>query len=209
MSEDDKLFNFVSGLQPWAQLELKRQKVSDLLATLVAADALVDFKPTGGSRDEGIGKKFQGSKGSNRDGKEKQFHGSKPTKKFGNFRAGSISRFADVAKSGCFLCKGPHRARDCPMKAKVSAMMASEDQEQGEEMPIARASTLQILGALRAGSSVYEKADLMHVPCVVNGRRISALVDTGATHNFVSKEMALELGLKTGIDTSKVKAVNS
>ena len=24
MSEEDKLFNFMSGLQPWAQLELKR-----------------------------------------------------------------------------------------------------------------------------------------------------------------------------------------
>ena len=49
----------------------------------------------------------------------------------------------------------------------------------------------------------------MYVPCVVNGRKVLALIDTGATHSFVSKGMALELGLKTGIHNSKIKAVNS
>ena len=49
----------------------------------------------------------------------------------------------------------------------------------------------------------------MYVPCVVNGRAVSALVDTGATHNFVSNGMALELGLKTRINSGKIKAVNS
>ena len=44
MSEEDKLFNFVSGLQPWAQLELKRQVVHNLHAAMSAVDALVDYK---------------------------------------------------------------------------------------------------------------------------------------------------------------------
>ena len=50
---------------------------------------------------------------------------------------------------------------------------------------------------------------LVYVPCLVNGRMVSALVDTGSTHNFVSNRVALELGLKTRINTGKVKAVNS
>ena len=44
MLEDDKLFNFMFGLQPWAQLELKRQAVCDLPTVMSAADAFVDYK---------------------------------------------------------------------------------------------------------------------------------------------------------------------
>ena len=44
MSEDDKLFNFTSGLQTWAQAELRRQGVRDLPSAIAAAEGLVDFK---------------------------------------------------------------------------------------------------------------------------------------------------------------------
>ena len=44
MSEEDKLFNFMPGLQPWAQVELRRQNVKDLPSAIAAADSLVDFK---------------------------------------------------------------------------------------------------------------------------------------------------------------------
>ena len=47
MSEEDKLFNFVSRLQAWAQTELRRQGVKDLPATMEATDCLVDYKPLG------------------------------------------------------------------------------------------------------------------------------------------------------------------
>ena len=47
MSQEDKLFNFVSGLQAWAQTELRRQGVKDLSATTEAADCLVDYKLLG------------------------------------------------------------------------------------------------------------------------------------------------------------------
>ena len=47
MSEEDKLFNFVSGLQAWAQKELTRQGVKDFPAAMAAADCLVDYKLLG------------------------------------------------------------------------------------------------------------------------------------------------------------------
>ena len=46
MSKEDKLFNSMFGLQPWAQLELKRQVMRDLHVALSAIDALVDYKYT-------------------------------------------------------------------------------------------------------------------------------------------------------------------
>ena len=42
MFKVDKLFNFMSGLQGWAQTELRRQGVQDL--PLAIADCLVDYK---------------------------------------------------------------------------------------------------------------------------------------------------------------------
>ena len=46
MSEVDKLFNFMSRLQGWAQTELKRQGVQDLPSAMAAVDCLFDYKVT-------------------------------------------------------------------------------------------------------------------------------------------------------------------
>ncbi|RVW29301.1 Retrovirus-related Pol polyprotein from transposon 17.6 [Vitis vinifera] len=47
MSGEDKLFNFMSGLQGWAQTELRRQGVHDLPAAMATADCLVHYKMGG------------------------------------------------------------------------------------------------------------------------------------------------------------------
>ena len=47
MSEEDKLFNFMSGLQGWAQTEFRRQGVRDLPVAMAAANCLVDYKMGG------------------------------------------------------------------------------------------------------------------------------------------------------------------
>ena len=49
MSNDDKLFNFMSGLQGWTQTELQRQGVWDLSNAMVVVDCLMDYKLGGGT----------------------------------------------------------------------------------------------------------------------------------------------------------------
>ena len=71
MSKEDKLFNFMSGLQPWAQLELKRQAVCDLPSAMSTVDALVDYrfnKPSGD--DEKCKPKDKGKDKQKKDGKK-------------------------------------------------------------------------------------------------------------------------------------------
>ena len=46
MSDKDKSHKFISGMQGWAQNELRRQNVKDLPGATVAADSLVDFRMT-------------------------------------------------------------------------------------------------------------------------------------------------------------------
>ncbi|KAL0290944.1 UNVERIFIED_CONTAM: hypothetical protein Sangu_2552700 [Sesamum angustifolium] len=52
MFEEDKLFNFLSGLQAWAQTELRRQGVKYLPSAIVATNQLVDFRVTSGFEPE-------------------------------------------------------------------------------------------------------------------------------------------------------------
>ena len=49
----------------------------------------------------------------------------------------------------------------------------------------------------------------MYVEALVNGKTIQALVDTNATHNFVSEDEAKRLKLQTSKEGGWLKAVNS
>ncbi|KAL6191600.1 hypothetical protein ACLB2K_037990 [Fragaria x ananassa] len=67
MAEEDKIFSFVVGLQPWARQELRRQNVEDLQSALALSERLVDFRTSpaysykrrGGNRKFGVNS-FQG-----------------------------------------------------------------------------------------------------------------------------------------------------
>ena len=58
------------------------------------------------------------------------------------------------------------------------------------------------------GETPVQKS-LTHVHAVVNGVQVKALVNNGATHNFVATRKATRLGLKLEKDTSRIKTVNS
>ena len=70
MSDADKLFNFLSGLQAWAHAELRRQGVKDLPSAIAAAEGLVDFRPT---PIASIGDKKKGQEGKKGKGPSKDF----------------------------------------------------------------------------------------------------------------------------------------
>ncbi|RVX00196.1 RNA-directed DNA polymerase-like [Vitis vinifera] len=80
MSEEDKLFNFMSGLQGWAQTELRRQGVHDLPATMAAADCLVDYK-MGGAISTTQRPRSEGGKKAKIEGKTKKSGWKKQNKK--------------------------------------------------------------------------------------------------------------------------------
>lgn len=107
--------------------------------------------------------------------------------------------------TGCFICNGPHWARECPKREKLATLVTEGDSDSD---PPSRINPLQLLGTLRTvkGNSPLP---LLYVHAVVNGREIDAMVDTGATHNFVSELAIARLGLSVVKHTSRVKAINS
>ncbi|RVW40269.1 hypothetical protein CK203_082804 [Vitis vinifera] len=185
MSEEDKLFNFMSGLQGWAQTELRRQGVRDLPAAMAAADCLVDYKMGGAisttqrpRSDGGKKAKFEG-KTSQKSGWKKQ--GKKP------------------AVGG--------KPVEKTTREKLSALVTAEDKGDSDPETPPRVNPLQLLNVIHGETPVQKS--LMHIHAIVNGVKVKALVDSGATHNFVATKEAARLGLRLEEDTSRIKAVNS
>lgn len=75
--------------------------------------------------------------------------------------------------SGCFLCDGDHRVRDCPQRKALNTVRTEEDKEK------------QMMGAMRllnAGQPKVAKPvrkELIYVNIRLNGKPATAMVDTG------------------------------
>ena len=118
---------------------------------MVAADCLSDYRVTSSPTPTQKGKGH--SKESNRksDGKPSK-SGGKGWKKPHDAQAKVGERVTSsqtTRPSGCFICDGPHRARDCPKKEKLNALRAEDGEDSGAEAPT-RANPLQLLNAMRA-----------------------------------------------------------
>jgi len=231
MSEEDRLFNFMSGLQTWAQAELRQQNVKDLSFTIATADSLIDFKST--TREGYTSASFK-SKGRNKE--------ERTRKKFG----GGASKAAAVDKGKakfmgaqgkgtksnftCFICDGPHFAKECPKREKLNAIWAGYSDEDGgvvthvnpmrvinclvaksgdvaaETCPVDQ--DLARIDALRKGKSGATD-NLMYVKIGINGKNVNAMLDSGATHTFVAYRLVKELGLRLSDSHTSMKVVNS
>ncbi|KAL0439547.1 UNVERIFIED_CONTAM: hypothetical protein Slati_2437700 [Sesamum latifolium] len=248
MSEKDKLFTFMEGLKPWARLELQRQRVTDLGSAMAAAEHLIDFasktrkdRQTTSSPAQnktGGAKSFRSN--SNRGGGDRKPYaqtgsqGSSVRNKAQENRQGAPQK-----SSGCFLCNGPHRYRDCPKKQLLNALATFTDKASPAKLvePQAYASggsdseeDEDNLGAISqwcntlshqvaakktvlpwagktapalTGSHPEEEAQprnprkkgLMFVDVKIHGKAIHAMIDTGATHNYLASAKVERLGL--------------
>ena len=112
MSEEDKHFNFMSGLQWWAQTELRRQGVCDLPATIAAANCLVDYK-MGGVISIMQRPKLEGGKKAKAEGKTSK----KSRWKKQNKKVAAVGKLVEkttnfvqqtTRMAGCFIYNGPH-----------------------------------------------------------------------------------------------------
>ena len=107
--------------------------------------------------------------------------------------------------SRCFIYDGPHQARDCLRKEKLNALITEDEENNGSEAPT-RANRLQLLNVVRVEAT---HKGLMYVELLTGGKKIMALVDSGATHNFILTRETSRLGFKLTKDDSKLKAMNN
>ena len=151
MFEEDKLFNFVSGLQGWVQTELRRQGVKDLSAAMVVADCLVDYKLSG-STSIGKKQKPEGFKKHKAVGKHlDQVEG----KKGGMVvvpKVGDVSTNQNVHQAskpvGCFICQRPHQSKDCPRREKLSTLQNTKEEDSDLDDSSPQLNPLQVVTTL-------------------------------------------------------------
>ncbi|KAK2981822.1 hypothetical protein RJ640_010339 [Escallonia rubra] len=217
MTEEDLLFNFIDGLQNWAKQELQRRGVKDLDEAIAVAESLMEYARVG---DSSKGKNVQvASKGNHAKGggdKPKawnKWNNQAGTNKFEGHGKLEERRAKSKPKDGCFFCGGPHWARDCPRQGKLNALV-----EENEELEDVHMGSLQILNALHAKAvakvpmgerQASTGKGLLYVEAKLNGKPAQVMVDTGATHNFVTMEEAKRLGLKVVGGGGWLKSVNT
>ncbi|KAE8662634.1 cytochrome P450 78A7-like [Hibiscus syriacus] len=214
MSEEDLLFYFIDGLQGWAKQEMHRQDIKTVDEAIAIAESLVDFQPyshTNATKNKDkYPAKGGGERRENYQGNRDRDHRRPQTKEGDRDRRPGRRDYEEkkkafVPKGGCFLCKGPHPMSSCPKLGSLSAIVDRQDTESQAEM-----GSLQVLNALKAKPLTPTSSNgLMYVEAVINEKSTRAMVDTGATHNFVSKDEANRLGLKYTGSTGWLKTVNT
>ncbi|KAI5675744.1 hypothetical protein M9H77_06694 [Catharanthus roseus] len=212
MSDKDSLFFFMDGLQTWAKIELRRRGVQDLAAAIAIAESLIDYsskkepskpKEKKGGPNKGGGEHWRGNrKEENRNQGQSPWKPKDEGKQKDNFDR-------SIPKRGCFLCGELHWTRDCPKTKALNALTADvKGHESIGNKEGAQVGSLQLLNVIQSTPKTQAKG-LQFVDATINGKETKALLDTGASHNFISAEEANRLGLQIVGGTGSVKAVNS
>ncbi|MFQ6648267.1 hypothetical protein Gotur_021262 [Gossypium turneri] len=89
-------------------------------------------------------------------------------------------------------------AMACPKKAALTAMEAKGESDVEDNN----------LGSILGGVEDRMSHGLMFVDIIVAGRKLNALIDTGAFDLFMSEEAACKLGLKIDNEVGRIKTVN-
>ncbi|KAA0068072.1 reverse transcriptase [Cucumis melo var. makuwa] len=128
MYEKNKVFCFVKGLKPWAKTKLYEQRVQDLASTYTVVERLFDLSndsqdvrrhpssSSGGNKNNcpSSPKTAEGDKCFNEDRRPHQSN-------IGNTWREPSNQNVSNRPLSCFICKGPHLARECPNKTAFNA----------------------------------------------------------------------------------------
>ena len=87
-----------------------------------------------------------------------------------------------------------------PKREKLSALVTANDKASTNSNSPSRVNPLHLLNAIN-GENQPQKT-LMRVQVLINGIQVKAIVDSGATHNFVATSEASRLDLKLVDDDS-------
>ncbi|GKC67303.1 putative retrotransposon gag domain, aspartic peptidase domain protein, partial [Tanacetum coccineum] len=93
-------------------------------------------------------------------------------------------------------------------KASLNGMSADGDEEASNGGSM---GSIRILNAIKVKTEVPKVVGkgLQYMEATINGVKVCALVDSGATHNFVADDEAKRLGINATKGSGSIKAVNS
>ena len=149
---------------------------------MAVAESLVDYRRGDSSKPKPPSKGNQAKGGGDKGSRSYAYKEGSSKGPSGKDGKGKDKRKEFTPRTNCFLCDKPHWARDYPKRKALNAMLKEKEKEGN-----AHVGSLQLLNALKAKlvPKTPQSKGLMYVEALVNGMDTKALVDTGATHNFV------------------------
>ncbi|CAL1372707.1 unnamed protein product [Linum trigynum] len=197
ITDKEAMHGFLDGLQPWAKMEMQRRGVQDLATAMATAESFVEYKRQESSGREKSSKPNKGGE------QQKPFkEGSRTQQHQGSSSKGGKYEPKPMT---CFLCDGPHRVRDCPRKARLAAMEAQDEEPKAAE---AKIGSIRKLGAVKTDVKESKRGRCYVLAQFMQGES-KALVDTGATDNFLRVEEANRLGIAYEKGQGRLKTINS
>ncbi|KAK2984794.1 hypothetical protein RJ640_004619 [Escallonia rubra] len=201
MAEEDLLFNFVDGLQSWAKKELQRRGVKDVDEAIAIAESLTEYDRCGESSKPKW--EDEASEGNHTNG-----GGESPKAWHKGDKHASTSKTKGHGK-----LKERRIARD-----KVRSALIEEKEKEKAECEAVHIGSIQVLNALQkknvpqvsTGEGQASKSEgLLYMEAKLNGKPAHVLMDTGATHNFITIGEAERLGLNVVDGGGWLKTVNA
>ncbi|XP_048228190.1 uncharacterized protein LOC125369504 [Ricinus communis] len=207
-TDEEALFAFTDGLQIWARLELESRGVQDLNTAIAVAESLIEI------RRQDKHKPDQERNGNGKNGgdrhhkKEGSYRFDKPIE--GGNHGNKDDKGGEKPRIKCFFYDGPHKARECPTKNKLSALVEEREEHQRVQEE-SKMGSLQLLSAIKTKFEMpkSEKKGRLFVEAKVGSRTVEALIDTGANNNLLEVKEAERLGIKYAKEQGWLKAVNS
>lgn len=103
--------------------------------------------------------------------------------------AKNVTNMKGIMLAGCFICAGPQKVKNCPIRGIGKDLDAQAEQgkdvNKGEDQ--VRSSPLQFTESSTTESK--KRLNLLFIDVLVNGKEVRALVDRWATYNFVAERL--------------------
>ncbi|KAK9697740.1 hypothetical protein RND81_08G057900 [Saponaria officinalis] len=226
MPESMSLFYFMDGLKRGAEQELKRRDVKTLSDAIACAESLYEGPSETTDRITRNDNGYKGRSGGRYTSQNTKPNTWKTSESKEQYKNKPKEKSYSRGDAKCFLCEGSHFIRDCPTRHKINAMTKAYipdpeeskgaltkayESDDGQSDGEAKIGALRLLNNMSKGDDgrPARKDDLMFVEVLVNGTPSIAMFDSGATHNFVTKNEATRLGIKYEHESGDLKAVNS
>ncbi|KAK3036641.1 hypothetical protein RJ639_030210 [Escallonia herrerae] len=214
MSAVNRLFFFMEGLKPWASTELNRRWMNNLNKVIIAAESLSDYNsesqrpPQRGNPSRSNGGKKPGGQVLNQSwgSKSSWASNSSTQQKSGvGFKAKSDASTSGEVQHGE---QSGSQSRHPPTEEQTDVQDYEEEDADGTFPQLCNVVTTQVGNPPEESLTEEKPKDMppkkksdvpgkgwMYVDIKVNGKAIRAMVDTGATHNYISSTKVKRLGL--------------
>lgn len=173
------------------------RNVQDVYEAIVVVDDLMDFR-----RDASVRKPSVGERPTPRI----ELREDKSTPR-------SLGLKGKVIKSGtrrevkCYLCADPHLIRDYPKKKSFNAMVFEDEKEEREESHL---GSMRLLNSVaKEEAKALKEGGLMFVKVKTNNKVTKSLLNTGVSHNFLTKSEAEKMNIQYTKQVGWLKTVNS